>query len=136
MLVALAPSRVGGWLLALMVISTLAVILATPGLAWARILVATWVICAGLEALHSKLLHRGARGVRTILLKREREIQLLTDDGRWVRGAVRDGCFVAPWLTVVRWRAPTHRRDRALLLLPDMLPREDFRRLRVLLRWL
>jgi hypothetical protein len=50
-------------------------------------------------------------------------------------GSVRDGSFVAPWLAVVRWRPTGAWRDRSLLVAPDMLGEEDFRRLRVLLRW-
>jgi hypothetical protein len=50
-------------------------------------------------------------------------------------GTVRDGSFVAPWLAVIRWRPRGAWRDRRLLVAPDMLGAEDFRRLRVLLRW-
>ena len=50
-------------------------------------------------------------------------------------GSARDGSFVAPWLTVIRWRPLGAWRDRSLLVAPDMLGAEDFRRLRVLLRW-
>ena len=49
-------------------------------------------------------------------------------------GCLADGCFVAPWLTVIRWRPDGARFDRTIAVLPDMLSREDFRRLRVLLK--
>ena len=52
-----------------------------------------------------------------------------------IAGAVAAGCFVAPWLTVVRWRPAGAWMDRSLLVAPDMLGADDFRRLRVLLRW-
>jgi hypothetical protein len=50
-------------------------------------------------------------------------------------GSVREGSFVAPWLAVVRWRPAGAWRDRSLLVAPDMLGADEFRRLRVLLRW-
>ena len=50
-------------------------------------------------------------------------------------GAIAAGCFVAPWLTIVRWRPEGGWMDRSLLVAPDMLGADDFRRLRVLLRW-
>ena len=50
-------------------------------------------------------------------------------------GLLRDGAFVAPWLTIVRWRPHGAWWDRTLLVTPDRLSAEDFRRLRVLLRW-
>jgi hypothetical protein len=53
------------------------------------------------------------------------------DDG----GSIRKGSFVAPWLAVVHWRPQGAWLDRTVLVAPDMLPAEDFRRLRLLLRW-
>ena len=50
-------------------------------------------------------------------------------------GVVLPGSFVAPWLTIVRWRPPGRRFSRSLVILPDMLDPESFRRLRVILRW-
>ena len=52
-----------------------------------------------------------------------------------VSGELADGSFVAPWLTVIRWRPPRAWWERTLVVAPDMLPAEDFRRLRVVLRW-
>jgi len=43
--------------------------------------------------------------------------------------------FVAPWLTIVRWRPPGARFDRTVMVLPGMLTDDCFRRLRVLLRF-
>lgn len=88
------------------------------------LLLATWAVCAGLDTV------RRAVPVRTLSLGRDGGILL---DGR--AGSLRDGSFVAPWLTVIRWRPAGARFDRTVLILPDMLSREEFRRLRVLLRW-
>jgi len=132
---ALAPSRAAAWAIAAMALSTLAVLAATPGPSWLRILLATWIACAALEAIHVVALHRGSRGVRHAVVTRAGEVHLRNELAEWRTGIVRPGSFVAPWLTIVRWRAPMHRFDRTLLILPDMLPEEDFRRLRVLLRW-
>jgi hypothetical protein len=52
-----------------------------------------------------------------------------------VRGVLRDGSFVAPWLVAIRWRPPGAWWDRSLLVAPGMLGNEEFRRLRVLLRF-
>jgi toxin CptA len=52
-----------------------------------------------------------------------------------VAGAIAPGCFVAPWLTIVRWRPAGARLDHTLVLTPDRMPAEDFRRIRVMLRW-
>jgi hypothetical protein len=130
----LAPSRIAVWTVAAMALSTAAVLVATPGPAWFRILLATWVACAALEAIHAAALHRGRRGVCHAVVTMAGEVHLRSDVDEWRTGVIRPGSFVASWLTIIRWRAPAHRFDRTLLI-PDMLPEEDFRRLRVLLRW-
>lgn len=43
--------------------------------------------------------------------------------------------IVMPTLTLLRLRVPGQKRPRPLLILPDSLPAQDFRRLRVWLRW-
>jgi len=132
---ALAPSRAAAFAIGAMALSTLAVLVATPGLLSLRILLGTWIACAALEGLHVVALHRGSRGVCGAVVTRAGELHLRNELAEWRTGIVRPGSFVAPWLTIIRWRAPTHRFDRTLLILPDMLPEDDFRRLRVLLRW-
>lgn len=102
---------------------TLALTWATP-LAWELQLPAIgWIGAAALRAL------RRLRAVARLRVEQSGEVQV---DG--VSGELRDGSFVAPWLTVVRWRPRGAWLERTLLLVPDMLDADDFRRLRVLLR--
>ena len=133
--IALAPSRIAAIGLAAMVAATLAVIGVTPGNVALRVLAATWIVCGGLEALHAIVLHRGRRGARALRVSRGGAIEVVSGAGNLRSGELRNGSFVAPWLTIVRWRPDAARFDRTILILPDMLPRDDFRRLRVLLRW-
>jgi len=49
-------------------------------------------------------------------------------------GEVRDGSFVLPWLTIVRWRPEGAWFDRSVLLVPAMGSAEALRKIRVLLR--
>ena len=114
----IVPAFVGGTGAA-----SLAVLAFTPLAPAPAILLATWVCCAGLDAL------RRALAVHRLAISRGGEISL---DGR--AGTLRPGSFVAPWLTVVRWRPAGTRFDRALLLVPDMLHADAFRELRVILR--
>lgn len=131
----LGPSRAAAAGLAVMALATVALLTAIPGAAAVRILLATAVLCAGLEAIHALALRRGARGVRAACVRRSREIEVDFANGRRRRGIVRDGSFVAPWLTLVRWRPEGARFDRSIVIVPGMLLEEDFRRLRVMLRW-
>lgn len=61
-------------------------------------------------------------------------ISLPTGDGDFVPAQLLPGATVHPWLTVLRLRS-TAGRVCTLCLTVDNLKREDFRRLRVFLRW-
>jgi toxin CptA len=132
---ALWPSRVAAIAILAMAVATQALVAATPGPMALRFLVVAAIACAALEALYAIALRHGRRGVRTILVQGTGEIDVELATGRWSGGRVSDGCFVAPWLTIIRWRPHGARFDRSIVLLPDMMPRAEFRRLRVLLRW-
>jgi hypothetical protein len=65
-------------------------------------------------------------------------IEVRLRNGKTARGCVVDGSFVAPYLTVVRYRVTGARRfslGKSVLILPDSLDRELFRMLRVRLKW-
>lgn len=126
--VGLARSRIAGAFLLLAVIATLSLIVVTPLHAGARILIGTWVVCCAIEA------HTRIRRVRRVTVSRSGEMAVEIA-GAWQAGVVRDGSFVAPFLTIVRWRPDGARFDRTILVLPDMLSADTFRALRVLLRW-
>jgi hypothetical protein len=131
----LRPSAMAGRVIASMGFGTLALLAAMPGPVAPRILAATWVTCVGLEAMARVALRRSANAAHALVLRVSGEIELAFADGRHIAGRLREGSFVAPFLTIIRWRAAGHRFDRTVLILPDMVAREEFRRLRVLLRW-
>ena len=133
--VVLRPSRIAGIGIASIALATLGLLAVIPGAPGVRILAGTCVACAGIEALHAVALHRGRRGAGTILLRRSREIAVCSSAGLWRSGTVCDGSFVAPWLTIIRWRPDDSPFARSIVILPDMLGAESARALRVLLRW-
>lgn len=124
----LGRSRIAHAFLLLAVVATLSLVAVTPLHASVRILMATWGLCCALHALAR------IRGIGRISVSRSGAMAVEIA-GAWREGVARDGSFVAPFLTIVRWRPEGARFDRALVILPDMLAREDFRALRVLLRW-
>jgi len=103
--------------------ATLVLAWATPLAVELQVPAILWIGVAALRALHR------LRATARVRVERSGEVQV---DG--IGGELRDGSFVAPWLTVVRWRPRGAWLDRALLIAPDMLDADDFRRLRVLLR--
>ncbi|HEX3061089.1 MAG TPA: hypothetical protein VHP55_00410 [Usitatibacter sp.] len=127
-----ASHAAGAWI-ACGAAATIALIAATPGPLAARILAATWIACAALEAIGSRALLRGPRAV-THLRIAGGVVEVEDGMGSKRTGVLRPGSFVAPWLTIVRWRPEGARRDRTVPILPGMLDAESFRVLRVLLR--
>ena len=113
--------------------ATLSLLLALPLPAIPRAFVAMWICACALDAYRAVALRVGGRGVREVVL-RVPDIEVTDGDGRLHEGVVRDGSFVSPWLTIVRWRPHGSWRDRTLVILPDMLEAEPFRAFRVQLK--
>jgi len=68
-------------------------------------------------------------------LSLDHRIVLVHKSGRTIHGAVLPDSYVGPLLTTIVLRPDGSRWSRSLAILPDMLPRDDFRRLRVMLRY-
>jgi hypothetical protein len=80
-----------------------------------------------------------AHSERVVELKLEAngEVMLTLDKGQIKRGRISDETVVTPWLFILRIETPPRRyRKESLLLWPDMLPADQLRQLRVLLRFL
>lgn len=77
----------------------------------------------------------GARAVREFELRGDLTVIVLTGDGTTCAGRVHRESYVGARLSTIVWRPFGRWRLRTILLLPDMLPPADFRRLRVLLRY-
>jgi hypothetical protein len=103
--------------------ASVALLAFTPGSVALRAACIAWCVAIACHAL------RGQRQAHSV---RVHAAAIVVDD---VAGEVVNGSFVAPWLTVVRWRPAGARLARSLLVLPDMLDAGRFRRLRVILRW-
>jgi len=115
--------------------ATVCIVSNTPWSLAARVLALAAVAVLALEALSRIALLRGPGAVRSLRMQRDGAIEVERPSGARLAGQVRAGSFVAPWLVIVRWRAQGSRWDSTVLLLPDMAPANEMRRLRVLLRW-
>jgi hypothetical protein len=73
--------------------------------------------------------------VTEVMLSSDSVIVVRRRDGKLVAGHVRSGSYVHPAFTSIVWRPDRARWSRTLPLLPDMMDVDDFRRLRVMLRY-
>lgn len=130
--VALSPSRIlRGWIMMLALV-TCAVTLALPLAWWSNALIVVSV--CGWAALELRGRRRGHHALRHLRVEDDRSLSIAAADGRTLRGRVLPASYVGARLTTLVWRPVGRNLARAEILLPDMLTREDFRRLRVLLR--
>jgi len=86
-------------------------------------------------AFHVVALRRGRWAVTELRLAPDLVLVVHRGDGRLIAGHVRSATYVAASLSSIVWRPDGGRYSRAILIVPDMLPEEDFRRLRVMLRY-
>jgi hypothetical protein len=89
---------------------------------------------AGVVSLRREALREGRGAVCVLAVDLKGRVEASGGSGR-VAGRLVPGSFVAPWLTVVRWRPEGARFARTVLVPPDAVDADAFRRLRVLLRW-
>jgi len=93
------------------------------------------VVAIGAHALRSWALQGAARAVVGVELSADRRAVLIERCGRRCEGEVRAESYVGERLTTLVVRPDGACVSRAVAILPDMLPEEDLRRLRVLLRY-
>jgi hypothetical protein len=79
------------------------------------------------------------RGVPALLhVGHDRRLTASTRDGRTHDGSILDASYVGARITAIVWRSDRlawYAPSSTILVLPDTLPSDDFRRLRVLLRY-
>lgn len=133
--VVFATSRTALALIATLAVGTCALIATLPvepaAMGLATIGVLTWAI----DRIYVVALRQGPRAVRELELRGDLTVIVVNGDGAPSAGRVRRQSYVGARLTTVVWRPFGRWRSRTILVLPDMLPAQDFRRLRVLLRY-
>ena len=133
--VVLSSSHLALGLIAALALASCGVIATLPfdpaALGFATVVVVVWAI----DRIHVVALRRGPRAVRQFEVRADLTVVVVTGDGNAVAGRVHRDSYVGARMSTLVWRPFGRLRSRAILLLPDMLPAQDFRRLRVLLRY-
>ena len=132
--IAIGPSRTLAVVLAAAHSTALAIAFIVTVPAWARLIIAAAVVTSGGISIWRSALQCSPSAIVGIEAEEGGRIACRIRDGRWHDAEVLPSSFVAPWLTVLNLRMAgggvAH-----VLILPDNVEREAFRRLRVLLRW-
>ena len=133
--VVLAPSRIAGAGIGVLAAATIALTIALPLETPLQVALITTAVAWAGWSFRVDALHRGRFAVTEVRVAPDLLVVACMGDGRLVAGQVRTSTYVGAWITTIVWRQDGRRRSRSILVLPDMLPAEDFRRLRVMLRY-
>ena len=133
--VVLAPSRVAGTGIGILAVATVALIIVLPLQPLLQMVLVAAIVAGAGWSFHVDALHRGRFAVTEVRLAPDLILVACMGDGHLVAGHVRAATHVGAWVTTIVWRPDGMHWSRAILVLPDMLPAEDFRRLRVMLRY-
>jgi toxin CptA len=90
---------------------------------------------AALRTLRRDACREGPDAVRCLVVDLAGSVEIEHADGSRNRGKLLNGSFVAPWLVIVRWLPEGGRFSRTVVIAPDSVGADAYRRLRVLLRW-
>jgi len=113
--------------LALAAGATLALVALVPFPVEARVTIIAWTL-GGAALARARM-----AGTRRLGISCEGAVEVHAG-GRVIEGRLATGSFVAPWLTIVRWRPHGAWFARSLVLLPGAAPAATLRAIRVILR--
>jgi hypothetical protein len=133
--VVLGPSRIATCALAALAALAIALLLIMPAPAWTDALGALALVAWAAHRIRLHGLRRAPASIVEVMLAEDRTIVVRHRDGRLRAGLVLDRSHVHPAFTSIAWRPDGVRLARSVPIVPDMLASDDFRRLRVLLRY-
>lgn len=102
---------------------------------WAIVATLVGIGVWGWDRLRAIAWRRNAGSAIELVLTGDRRIFIRTKCGHLQAGVVLEATYVSPSLTAIVWQPADAWRSQSLLILPDMLLAEDFRQLRVVLRY-
>ena len=106
-----------------------------PAPAWTDALAALVLIGWAAHRIRQQGLRCAASSIVELKLHEDRTIVVHRKDGRLRAGRVLDTSHIHPAFTSIVWRPDGARLARSIPIVADMLDRDEFRRLRVLLRY-
>ncbi len=132
--ISLGPSRSASVLICVACLATAALVAWLPGAAALRGAVVIGIGAYAIVTMRHSAMRSASRAIIGVELDADRAVRLTERTGRRIEGVVQPDSYVGALLTTLVVRPDGKRRLRTVAILPDMLPADDFRRLRLLLR--
>jgi hypothetical protein len=130
----LGPSRSASALICVAYLATAALVAWLPGAAALHGALVIGIGAYAVLTMRHSATRSASRAIIGIELDADRAVRLTERSGRRIEGVVQPDSYVGALLTTLVVRPDGKRRLRTIAILPDMLPADDFRRLRLLLR--
>ena len=130
----LGPSRLASALICVTCLATCTLVAWLPGAAALRGVLVIGIGAYAILTMRHWATRSASHAIIGIELDADRAVRLIERTGRHIEGIVQPDSYVGALLTTLVVRPEGKRRLRTLAILPDMLPADDLRRLRLLLR--
>ncbi|MBX9812789.1 MAG: hypothetical protein K2Y16_14440 [Burkholderiales bacterium] len=102
---------------------------------WIKAVIVLAIVTSLVFFLNHVALLTTPEAVIAIEIKERGKISLQTRRGEWRECTLSGDSFVSSWLTILVLAEENRRRAKYVMITPDNVDHEDFRRLRVWLRW-
>ncbi len=131
----LAPSRRVALGIGVATMTALTLLTGLPLAGWQHALLVTALFAWAWFAMRPYVNRRAGRAAVELWLAPNRLLAVRTGDGRLRAGHLRSASRVGAQVTTIVWRPDGAWWSRTILIVPDMLSAEEFRQLRVMLRY-
>ena len=131
----LRPSRFLAVVLALAHGAAIAVVMMVDLPPWAKFIAAAILLVHLLVVVGHQALLLGADAAMAIEISSDNKVSVQTRADGWSEYEVLGSTYAMPWLTVLNLQQSDSGLVRRVTILPDSLHADEFRRLRVWLRW-
>jgi len=132
--ISLGPSRIASALVCASCLSSAALVAWLPGPATLRGAIVIGIAVYAIVTLRRWAARCVSSAIVGIEVDLDQSVCLIDRAGRRIVGVLQADSYVGALIATVVMRPDARRRLRSTTILPDMLPAEDFRRLRLLLR--
>ena len=135
MKITLQPSRILTAILVLAHGAAIAMVALAGMPLWLELIAIAALAASLVFELRQTALLRAPDAVITLEIASDDKFSIQTRRGEWIECELLGSTYVASFLTILNLKALDGGRSKHAVILPDSLDEEDFRKLRVWLRW-
>ena len=133
--ISIRPSRLLAAILILAHVAAIALLLIAGLPQWMELVALPLLAAQAITVVWRQALLRGEGAATALEVTSDHKLNIKTRAGDWHEYDVLGSTYVTPFLTILILREPDKNLTRKMVLMPDSVHAQDFRKLRVWLRW-